>query len=593
MRSLQLGWLGVAFATLGLRVGTAGAQTTVEYTPDFDPDRFMLTADPDSVGLTESARPLAKGDLAAGLALRLGGPPLSICVENAGTGECSVEGDLVTGRLAADLVAAYGLGRLAVHAQLPIILYQGTDFDPAMDASSLSAASIGDLRLGGKLGITRFGDAALGWDLTFSLPTGGGDNFVGDAGTVIENRALLDWKKGAVGAAAGLGYAWRSSAGQVGDLYVDDELLWSVAGEYEVTPDKLTVGAALFGRIGLINDPEPVMAIADVGWEERPAELLGSATYRLSPTMSLDGGAGIGLDSGYGAPPYRLLVGLRWVQRKDTSRPLVKDTDGDGITDDDDKCVTDPEDVDDYEDLDGCPELDNDGDGIVDKSDSCPVVAEDLDGFEDTEGCPDPDNDKDGVLDGSDTCPLEPEDADNLDDSDGCPDVDVDADGILDVDDQCPRDPEVVNGEADTDGCPDERPAVVVTTTAIEITDMIFFDVNRARIKSRSYAILDAVADVLKKYADLRVEIQGHTDTQGDDSFNLDLSQRRAEAVREYLIGKGVAADRLEAKGYGETDPLVQGDDEAAWSKNRRVEFVIINSATGATSGAGEPVPAP
>jgi outer membrane protein OmpA-like peptidoglycan-associated protein len=267
------------------------------------------------------------------------------------------------------------------------------------------------------------------------------------------------------------------------------------------------------------------------------------------------------------------------VTKPTESRPLVRDRDGDGIVDGDDKCVATPEDVDDWEDSDGCPELDNDDDRIPDASDKCPLVAEDRDGVEDEDGCPDGDDDADGVADGADKCPAEREDVDGFQDDDGCPDLDNDGDGIADATDQCPLEAETVNGQADEDGCPDDRPVATVTATSIEISDKIFFDLNRARIKSASNGILDAVAEVLKTNADLSVRIEGHTDDSGSSESNRELSQKRAEAVRDYLVAKGVDAARLEAVGYGEDKPLVEGTSDEARSKNRRVEFVIVDRA--------------
>jgi hypothetical protein len=133
-----------------------------------------------------------------------------------------------------------------------------------------------------------------------------------------------------------------------------------------------------------------------------------------------------------------------------------EDTDGDGLIDEWDTCPGSAEDMDGFEDDDGCPEEDNDEDGISDKIDECPNEAEDPDGFNDEDGCPELDNDLDGVPDNLDTCPMEIEDIDNFEDDDGCPDLDNDKDGILDNFDQCKDLPEDKDGFQDEDGCPDK-----------------------------------------------------------------------------------------------------------------------------------------
>ena len=141
---------------------------------------------------------------------------------------------------------------------------------------------------------------------------------------------------------------------------------------------------------------------------------------------------------------------------------LKKDVDGDGIFDANDMCPQDPEDLDGFQDEDGCPEVDNDGDGINDLEDRCPNEVEDLDGFQDNDGCPEADNDNDGVLDNNDKCPGTDdeyidsrEDADGFQDSDGCADNDNDNDSIPDAVDKCPNQPEDKDGIEDTDGCPE------------------------------------------------------------------------------------------------------------------------------------------
>ncbi|HWO19873.1 MAG TPA: OmpA family protein [Kofleriaceae bacterium] len=158
----------------------------------------------------------------------------------------------------------------------------------------------------------------------------------------------------------------------------------------------------------------------------------------------------------------------------------------------------------------------------------------------------------------------------------GEPTVDVDRDGILDVADRCPSEPEAANGFEDDDGCPD-RGRVVVTSTAIEILDNVYFEAERATIQPRSYPILDAVAASMLGNPDIAlVEVQGHTDERGDARGNLELSDRRAAAVKQYLVGRGVAAQRLVTQGYGETQPIDPAHTPAAWAKNRRAAFLIL-----------------
>jgi outer membrane protein OmpA-like peptidoglycan-associated protein len=241
------------------------------------------------------------------------------------------------------------------------------------------------------------------------------------------------------------------------------------------------------------------------------------------------------------------------------------DTDGDGLLDSADACPSDPEDADGFADSDGCPDTDNDQDGIADAADSCPNDKEDMDGWEDTDGCPDPDNDGDTVPDVKDKCPDVAGPVDNY----GCPYGDRDGDGVLDNVDDCPDEA----GEAELNGCP----RVIVRAEKVDILERVFFDTAKSSIKSESNSLLDEVASVLNAHPELlSIEVAGHTDSQGNDSFNLNLSQGRAEAVRTYLIKQGVDAGRLVAKGYGESKPIASNDTDDGRAENRRVEFVIL-----------------
>jgi OmpA-OmpF porin, OOP family len=248
------------------------------------------------------------------------------------------------------------------------------------------------------------------------------------------------------------------------------------------------------------------------------------------------------------------------------------DTDGDGIPDNVDQCPRVPEDKDGYQDDDGCPDDDNDGDGITDKLDKCPNEAEDRDGYQDDDGCPDPDNDSDGIADKLDKCPLEPEDKDGFEDDDGCPDPDNDKDGILDAADKCPNE-----SGAPPDGCPKKYNLVVVTENKIELKQTVFFETGRAQIRTVSHPLLNDVAQALRDNPKIKVEIQGHTDSQGADAFNLKLSEQRAQAVQIYLIKRGISSDRIVPRGYGEAVPIADNRTAAGRSQNRRVEFVITS----------------
>ena len=171
---------------------------------------------------------------------------------------------------------------------------------------------------------------------------------------------------------------------------------------------------------------------------------------------------------------------------------------------------------------------------------------------------------------------------------------DNDRDAILDVEDRCPDQPETFNGMEDDDGCPD-RGRVVLTSTAIMVLEPIHFTANTDVIERRSVEIADAVAATLQGAPDIAlVEVQGHTDERGDDAKNIELSKRRAESVKQYLVSKGVAPERLVAQGYGETMPIAAGHDATSWAKNRRVDFLILRRNEDASASKAKlPPPTP
>jgi OOP family OmpA-OmpF porin len=237
------------------------------------------------------------------------------------------------------------------------------------------------------------------------------------------------------------------------------------------------------------------------------------------------------------------------------------DPDKDGFLDPNDKCPklagVAP---------DGCPAIDSDNDTFLDPVDKCPYEA----GIA-PDGCPPPDKDKDGFLDPVDACPEEPGIA-----PDGCPPPpDSDGDGIIDKNDDCPLVKEIYNGYKDQDGCPDELPQEVKWKEGTPI-EGIFFEFNKDKIQKKSIKTLDAAVAVLKQFDDIRIEISGHTDDVGTDEANLDLSRRRAEAVKKYMVDQGVDPARIETIGYGRSKPIDTGKSSKARAKNRRIEFRVI-----------------
>jgi outer membrane protein OmpA-like peptidoglycan-associated protein len=243
--------------------------------------------------------------------------------------------------------------------------------------------------------------------------------------------------------------------------------------------------------------------------------------------------------------------------------PVAKDSDGDGVPDDIDRCPLDAEDKDEFQDEDGCPDADNDGDGIVDKADACPNEA----GAIEQRGCPVTDQDGDGVSDPEDKCPAVAGLADNA----GCPDVDTDGDLIVDRQDKCP-----LKFGAPPDGCPKLYTLVEVKKEKIEIKQQVHFATAKFRVLPDSFPLLNQVVQVLNDFPKMRVSIEGHTDSVGTEAGNMRLSQRRAEAVRDYLVAKGISPDRLEAIGFGPTKPVASNKTAKGKAQNRRTEFRIV-----------------
>lgn len=500
------------------------------------------------------------------------------------------------------LQAALGLwGHVELGLGLPLSTWTG-DLEPSSGISgnedqSIDAQGAGDLglRLKGRILDTSRYPLGLALYASLSLPTGHSEALLGAGRWGLEPGIILDTElwRGRVKLVANVG----------ANLVEVRRLHYGVGGALELVPGRLQVSAEVVGRVDLDG---PLSA----GSESRAHEVLAGLRLYLGRDAYLQLGVGRGLHSGednypHGSPEVRILAGF-------VLEPAIWDRDHDGLRDDVDRCPDRPEDLDDFEDGDGCPdqdndrdglldivdtcpdepedlddsedgdgcpeldELDRDGDGLGDRADRCPDDPEDVDHWEDGDGCPDPDNDRDRILDIDDQCPDAPEDRDLWADQDGCPDPDNDQDGLVDRIDGCPNEPETVNQYKDGDGCPDRAPAGRLGSR-LTPQGQVHFATDQAEILPQSLPVLDAVARAME--ADLSItllEIQGHADRRGSARHNMELTRRRAEAVRLYLVQKGIAPARLRARGFGKGRSLKPTRRPRDWSSDRRVEFVIL-----------------
>jgi outer membrane protein OmpA-like peptidoglycan-associated protein len=447
---------------------------------------------------------------------------------------------VVDNMISPTLIAAVGLPLGALSAQLgaslPFHIMQG-DRGPDSDGGTpgepnddsrfgFSGQGLGSAGVHAKVRPWQAVDIALIGSLFFPTASEEG-SWLGATGIRPQLSAAADHRLGRVRLTANAGYRHQPGGAL---RFRDDD---APAGAPE-TMGEVSAGSSIpFGAgVALALVPERIEAIAEV-FGAAPLEsgamfpleaLLGTRVY-LATSSYLTIGGGSGLFRGSAAnPDLRAFIGIVF-------EPRPSDRDGGRIRDRD--CPEDPE---------GC------------------VVAERDDPSDDG---------GDGLLDDDEECPDQP----TPEDAYRCPDLDTDGDKIPDVDDLCPFEP----GPAENAGCP-ERRRVIDHGGVLELLEKIHFEFDSAVIREESHPILDVLAETLRSSPGIvRLEVQGHTDERGSDAYNLDLSQRRADAVVDYLVGKKVARSRLIARGYGEREPQDPASNERAWYRNRRVEFIILD----------------
>jgi OmpA-OmpF porin, OOP family len=510
-------------------------------------------------------------------------------------------------------VAGSFLDRVQVSASLPLVLLErGT---AAFGVSPNAGASVGDPRLGIMVRLWGQPDRSrlslhLGGYVW--IPVGTNDEHAGDQRArglpeVVLSGMLKDHLRWAL---------------EVGFLIRAQQTLGFGPANTAASEFRLGAAVAWADRARRFHvGPELTLTTALVGPQAGTRygtglELLAGAQYHIARMVMVGAGIGSGLMTVLGEPDVRVMVRVAYAPVRTPPRPRDSDQDGvpdaedlcpqqagtargcpdadrDGVPDAEDLCPKEPgsargcpdadhDGVPDAEDLcpgmkpgakpdpnkHGCP-LDSDEDGVPDAEDLCPNAKPGDKPDPTQKGCP-ADTDKDGVPDAEDLCPGVAPGAHPDPAKKGCPLPDADGDGVPDAEDACPKDAGAATpGEPKTNGCP----KLTVQPGGMFQLKSVHFETNKWELLPESFPILDEVARFLNERKDLEeVVIEGHADDRGTHEWNLRLSRRRAKAVVDYLVQKGVKRSRLSYVGYGDTRPLNPERSDEARAQNRRVE---------------------
>ncbi len=463
MRSRAL-LASAAFAFL-LAPRLAHAQTPV---PSADLRNFHASTDPASGLYLEPASTPGTAEWNAGVWMSYAFRPITLRDPTTK----AIAFDVIRHQVTGDVTASLGLfHRLAIGFDLPVLVYQSGDTPTAASRRALGdallpAQAMGDLALVAKATLVKptggdIGGFALAAHERFTLPTGDEASFMGEGVVTSETRLLAEYNLVALSVHAALGFKLRGDPARFACA--------STPGEgTSADPCLSRFGHELPFGLGVAFRPQAVGLDPKGHWTwyveshghlpiapVKPFQSAAASSFQIGlgaryaiRDVSILAGVETGPTGGVGDPPIRAVLGVGWAPRN-------HDQDGDGIEDDVDQCRELPEDIDGFQDDDGCPDGDNDDDGVPDKLDKCPNVKEDEDGFQDDDGCPDLDNDQDGIPDAQDACPNEPGPANADRKKNGCPIKDPDGDGIQGDQDKCPNEAEDRDGFQDDDGCPD------------------------------------------------------------------------------------------------------------------------------------------
>jgi outer membrane protein OmpA-like peptidoglycan-associated protein len=479
-----------------------------------------------------------------------------------------------------DLAGSF-LDRVLLNVSLPVTLLERGN--AVAGVTPLAGAAVGDPRLG--LMLRLWGQPlqqafSIHVGADFWIPVAAAQNHAGD-GTL---RALpklvvagvshrLSWSLLA-------GYQYRHEA-SIGTLpagngnSVGSELRFGAALAYADVVRRFSIG------------PEATFTTAVTAGRAfsryfSSSEVYLGARYNIVRQVELGVAGGLGIGAEPGTPEARAIFRLAYapyrVPPPQPPQPIVvtppTDRDHDGVVDPDDACPDEPAGVLPDPARPGCPLHDRDGDGVFDRDDQCVDMPAGTHPDQGRPGCPDADSDGDGVFDSSDQCRGTPAGPHPDPAHPGCPLPDRDHDQVPDADDTCPDTPGAPDRDPHQNGCPG---LVAITGGQIVIMKPVYFASDKDVILERSYPVLQAVAEALVATPAIKlIAVEGHTDSHGSAPHNMELSDRRARSVMRFLSAHGVAAERLDAQGFGSTRPLTSNRTPEGRALNRRVEFHVI-----------------
>ncbi|MCL2178077.1 MAG: OmpA family protein [Proteobacteria bacterium] len=444
-------------------------------------------------------------------------------------------GSLIPFRADLHLFASYQpLSRLELAIDLPLTVYQSNKFElfeqHGLPQRAPAAAGLGDLRLIGRYAILTQQQfpIALGAILEIRAPTSNTNHFLGGRGFVLAPRVALERALGPVRILGNVGWRLHTKPGQYLNLYVGQEFMMGLGVLVDLGGGRVFAKNQLLAEFNVVTSAEAPFNFDYADAIKTPMELLLGYRAQIYKNWLFQlhlGRGAVGKNTGYGREAFRVGLGFGYQHLPEPDR------DGDGIPDSEDGCPDEPG----PKENNGCPYPDRDGDGIVDHLDACP----DIPGPIEYDGCPDTDGDE--IPDHLDKCPLEP----GIPELDGCPP-------------------------------PPEEDEVSLESDRIRIRGTILFDTAKDTIKPESFNLLDNVVELLNRYPEVGpISVEGHTDNVGSRPYNLDLSNRRAKSVVDYLISHGIEPGRLQSIGYGFDRPVAPNDSALGRAKNRRTEFLF------------------